>query len=305
MNKDNNKKANSLEEAIVGAIAFFDMFDFPLTDFEIWKFVNIRCDLADVKLALENLSGIENKNGFYFLRDRSEIVDVRLKRNIYTERKFKRARRIAKIFRFIPWIEMIAVSNIIGERNLKDESDIDFFIITENKKIWLTRFFCAGIAKILGMRPEKGNERDKICLNFYASEEVMNLSELMMDNDIYFRYWVVNLVPIYDIGDAYKKFIQANGWLKNCFPNWLPEENSGLVLKNKPSKFNLLNLFFGKFENKFKKLELKLMPPEMKEMMNKDTRVVVNDKILKLHVKDRRHEYRKRFLNKMSSLLSS
>ncbi|NIA18421.1 MAG: hypothetical protein GWO79_00915, partial [Actinobacteria bacterium] len=246
MNEVSEKNNYELEKAIVGAIAFFDMFNFPLTDFEIWKFINVKCNLFDVldifgeeeetKFPIGNL--VSRKNGFYFLKGRSGIIETRLKRYVYADRKFKLAMRVVKIFKLIPWIKMIAVSNVIGAHNLKDGSDIDLFIITEKEKIWLTRFFCITIAQLLGLRPKKGDTRDKICLNFYVSEEAMNLEGLMLHNqtatvgsgvpspansvDIYFVYWLVNLIPIYEVDNAYKKFIQANNWIKNYFPNWQP-----------------------------------------------------------------------------------
>ncbi|MFH1677749.1 MAG: hypothetical protein ABH888_02990 [Patescibacteria group bacterium] len=43
------------------------------------------------------------------------------------------------------------------------------------------------------------------------------------------------------------------------------------------------------------------MPRQLKEMANKNTKVVINDKILKLHVNDRRDKYRKAFLNNLKA----
>ena len=316
MNSFGKENDYNIKEAIVGAIAFFDMFDYPLADFEIWKFLltpnnakqrqtTLRevlyvlkkaMEIAETKSPIGDL--VSCKNGLYFLKGRSAIVNTRLKRYIYADRKFKLAMRVAKIFRLIPWIKMIAVSNVIGAHNLKDGSDIDLFIIAANKKIWLTRFFCVGIAQALGLRPKKGNERDKICLNFYVSEEAMNIEGLMLKErreDIYFIYWLANLIPIYEVDNAYKKFIQANHWIRNYFPNWRPARmERRRYVRGRESKFNLLNLF-NRFENQFKKLQLKLMPNNLKELMNKDTRVVVSDKVLKLHINDRRSEYKKNY----------
>ncbi|MFH0972736.1 MAG: hypothetical protein V1768_01930, partial [Patescibacteria group bacterium] len=57
----------------------------------------------------------------------------------------------------------------------------------------------------------------------------------------------------------------------------------------------------GKLEKCFKKIQLKIMPRQLKEMANKNTKVVINDKILKLHVNDRRDKYRKAFLNNLKA----
>ena len=140
----NNKKNIQNKEAIINEIirvlAFFDMFDHPLTWPELWRFLSIDCSMEKLKEVLDSrynlyanpslLDKIDKKNGFYFLAGREEIFETRRRRYNYTDRKFKRAIKITKIFRLIPWIRMVAIGNIIGTDNLKDKSDIDFFIIT-------------------------------------------------------------------------------------------------------------------------------------------------------------------------------
>ncbi len=362
MKTDNNEKL--LQKAIVRTVAYFDMFDYPMTDFEVWKFfyinVETHCNasLREVKNILNSMSlrgarflanrsgqaaqsrqgvlteiasprdgarndsaVLETKNGFYFLKGRQNIIRIRLDRYNLTDRKMKRALKIAKIYGLFPWIKLIAVSNIIGAHNLKDESDIDFFIIAEKGRIWLTRFFCAGIAKILGLRPSEGNSRDKICLNFYASEEAMGLEKFTLDFkgvghpigcptpigcDIYFIYWLANLIPIHEKGDMYKKFIQANGWLKSYLPNWQPVVAScRRTVKYRENKVYkaIVNLIFGWLEKILKNIQLKLIPKEIKELANKDSRVVIDDNILKLHVNDRREEYRKIWEDKVKAFI--
>lgn len=305
MNFEKENNNIDLQKAIARTVAYFDMFDFPMTDFEVWKFLSEKRDYVDVRNVLSGSTALETKNGFYFLKGRENIIRTRLDRYNFTDRKFKRALRMAKIYRIIPWVKMVAVSNIIGAHNLKDESDIDIFIISEKGKIWLSRFFTAGIAKVLGLRPSEKNSRDKICLNFYVSEEEMDLEKFMMGkDDIYFIYWLANLVIIYDKGGTYKKFIQVNDWLKNYLPNWQPNEMVArrFVKERKNLFFSFLfNFIFGSFEAIFKKIQLRKLPADIRELMNKDTRVVISDKVLKLHVKDRREEYRKRWEEKISN----
>lgn len=301
------KTENNIKEAIIKVIAFFDLFDYPVTVFEIWKLGYWDIGILEYWDIINLLNSgwpdniIESKNGFYFLAGRSSVIEVRMKRYNYTDKKIKRALLVAKLFKFIPWIKMIAVGNIIGSHNLKKKSDIDFFIITESGKIWITRFFCAGLMELLGLRPKEGDEQDKICLSFFVSEEAMDLQELTLGGaniDIYFVYWLAGLVPIYDKANTYKKFIQANNWLKKYLPNWQPIESAGRRdLGNGFSFFyyDLIDLLFGGLEKDVKKLQLKKLPSSLKNLMNKDTGVVINDQVLKLHVKDMRKEYRKKW----------
>jgi len=305
------KTEKSIAEAIVETIAFFDLFSYPLTGFEVWKYLSMKCELGEVleilggrmrggstpKLGVEPLLGIEEKNGFYFLAGREEIIRERMARYNYTDRKFKRAVLLARIFKSIPWIKMIAVGNIIGTHNLKKESDIDLFIITEENRVWLTRFFCILITKILGLRPKPENMQDKICLSFFISEEAMNLEKLMLPDgsDIYFIYWLAGLVPVYDKDGIYNKFIGANGWIKNYLPNWgAGEVNYRRDAGRSFSRFyrDVVDMFFGGLERRIKEIQLEIMPRQIKDIMNIDSRVVASDKIIKLHVNDRREEYR-------------
>lgn len=305
---NDKNKISEIREAIVKAVAFFDMFDYVLTDFEIWRMLGVKCEFIDVVKELENIgSAVENKNGFYFLPGREKNIIERLRRYNFADRKFKRAIFAAKIFRFIPWVKMIAVGNLIGAHNMKDGGDIDFFIIAEKKRVWIARFFCAGIAEILRLRPKDGNSRDKICLSFYASESAMDLSGLMMrqENDIYFIYWLAGLVPIYDVGGAYENFIKANRGILSNLPNWNPIIHLMQRLVKPFSRgfyHDLADLLVGGLEAKFQKAQIKLLPPKLKNLMNQGSRVVVNDEIIKLHANDRREEYAAKHKEKIKEL---
>jgi len=300
--EDKNNNVSLIKEAIVKTIAFFDLFDYPVTVFELWRFINIKCELNSVLSILQSRSDpialrvIGSLNGFYFLQGRSDIIRKRMERYNYTDRKIKKAILVARIFKFIPWIKMIAVSNIIGAHNLKNKSDIDIFIITEKDRVWLSRFFSTGLMKLLRQRPKQGDEQDKICLNFYLSSEDLDLKKFMMDNmDVYYIYWLANLVPIYNKVDTYQKLIKANNWLKHYLPNWkitktAYRRNSGKGLSD--FYYEVVDLLLGGLEQNLTNWQLRKLPRVLKDIMNQDTRVVIDDQVLKLHAKDRRQEYK-------------
>jgi len=375
MNSKYNKQ-NNIKEAIMEVVAFFDLFDYPLTGLELRRYLSVKCGLINIEKALESkifLEAIEEKNGFYFLRGRKEIIKTKMARYNYADKKFKKAMLVSRFFKIIPWIKMIAAGNLIGSHNLKKQGDIDLFIITKKNRVWMTRFFCAGFARLFGLRPTEKNTRDKICLSFFVSEDAMDLQGLMLSNrsseslspqeagqagdsdeaegkasfyralarvpaalaanlseakastpdlkvgrsnlgtvwqklkihDIYFIYWLAGLVPIYNKDDAYNEFIKANGWLKNYLPNWRPAKMSFRRDSGQGfSRFyeDVIDLLIGGAEKAVKKIQLKKMPEKLKISMNKDTRVVVNDDVLKLYTNDRREEYRKRWKEKLAEI---
>mgnify|MGYP006281599745 CR=1 FL=1 len=299
-----DKKNTQLKKAIIKLVAFFDLFDYPLTSGEVWRYLELSADYEKVKKALQSLDEkmLQSGQGFYFLKDREEIVEIRQRRFNYARSKIKRARRIARVFRCFPGVEMVAVSNIIGEYNLKKESDIDLLIITEKGKLWSVRFFTVLLTKLLGLRPKPGKEKDKICLSFFLTPACLNLDYLRLRKDIYFTYWMAGLEPVFNRNHAYENFIQANSWLPEELPNWKIKKENWLRKKNKFISF-FLNLFA--WESLWKKIQLSFMNPELKEKMNQDTCVVVSDSILKLHSRDRREYYREEFINKLTKYLKT
>ncbi len=306
---ENNNKIEEIKEAIYKTIVFFDIFSYPLTAFEIWQYASCKCDLFEIENVLSEIdqSKIESKDAYYFLKSRVGIIKTRARRYNYSDRKMKRAMRVSKIFKFIPWIKMIAIGNIIGSNNLKDGSDIDFFIVTNKKRIYLTRFFTTVITKFLLLRPRVNDVRDKICLSFYISEENVDLQSLHLKNkiDLYFVYWLANLMPIYQKNDFYKYFLKKNVWLKEFLPNWEPIFVSSHRDIGKGLSFvygEIVDLFIGGLEKELRSFQLKILPNELRQLMNVDTRVIINDGVLKLHVKDRRMEFLELFKEKIKFL---
>lgn len=307
---------NNLEKSIISTIAYFDVFNYPLTLVEIWKWLyqpsrwpgesDSLFNFLEIEKILEegNLlkSLVENRRGFYFLKGKSDLIELRQARYNLAERKFKKALRVAKIMKKFPGIKMIAVCNNLAWSNASEESDIDFFIITEKKKIWTARFFAAGFLKIFGLRPTKKSAKDKICLSFFVDEENLKLEKISIDEpDIYLIYWIAQLAPVYDEGGVYQKFLEANNWVKKYLPNFFGGElsdrrNAGSVGWTVPR--------FGFGEKFFRRMQIDAMPAGLKELSNKDSRVVVTDLMLKFHANDRRAGYKKKWEEKMVKLFN-
>ena len=308
MKQSDNK---TIKQSILKTIIFFDLFNYPLTDMEILRYLDLKCDYEDLKGELSNMTDIlENKNSMYFLKGRSEIYEIRMKRYNYADRKFRRAKLIAKIFKFIPWIKMIAIGNIIGSENLKDDSDIDFFIITEKNRIWISRLFTVFIIKVLNLRPQENNSRDKICLSFFISEEDLNLKRFMIKDDFknqdsYFLFWLADLFPIYNPHNLYEKLIDTNTWIYNSLPNWFIL--SSVLKRNAGKSFSFfyrdfVDMLCGGLEGVFKKKQLKIMPESITCILNSDTRVIADNTAIKLHVNDRRKYYNSLFQERVQNL---
>ena len=202
-------------------IVFFDLFDYPLTALEVFNHLEQKFSLVDINDVLASLSEIlGNKYGFYFLKNRDSLVELRQHRYNYSVRKIKIAHRYARVFSFLPFVKVITLANVIGAHNMRNEGDIDLFIISASKRLWLTRFFCAGLAKILNKRPTQAIKKDKLCLSFYISNDNLNLDELKIEpNDPYFDYWLKTMVLLYNKEEHYENFLAANNLINGSISN--------------------------------------------------------------------------------------
>ena len=82
---------------------------------------------------------------------------------------------MAKIFNFLPFVEMIAICNSLAFANSHDNSDIDFFIIGKKNRLWLDQLLSVAIIKFLNLRPKPNNTKNKICLHFFLSARIFSI----------------------------------------------------------------------------------------------------------------------------------
>jgi len=293
----------NIDREILKVLAFYDVFEFPLTGLEIHKNLGVKAGFGETHQVLDNLKNnfiIKEKDGYYFLPPK-ETAGKRKARFLISFSKLQRAKKIAWLLSYFPFIRFIGLCNSTGYFNANEASDVDFFIIARNKHIWTARFFAVFFLKIFNLRPSLKTNKDKICLSFLISEDGLDISNVALaGGDPYFYHWFSWIMPLY--GEKFwKKFIAGNGWIKNHLPNFL--EQRGLIVKKfSPAKMILEKIFLSPhWETLFRKIQLRLMPKELKEaaVLRTDKSVVISDKMLKFHLIDRRSEYREKYYKKI------
>jgi len=231
---------NDLEKSILATLAYYDVLDRPLTGWEIFKYLirikNIK--LINILDVLENSSElnklINQKNGFFFLKNREVIIKERIERNKIASRKWKKARRIIKLFQVIPFIRMVAISGSLAMDNTKENSDIDLLIITKTGRIWTCRGLITVFSHLIGKRRHGNLTKDRICLNHYLTEKSLKIPY----KSLYNAQTYSHLISVLEIKDnLYKKFQKSNKWINN-YLSFYPVEEKGYLRKIK------LNYFF-------------------------------------------------------------
>ncbi len=288
-------EVNKNFSAVLDPVIFLDIFDYPPTAYEISYYLDSKFPLAEVVLALEELvvkGVIQENQGFYFLPNRQEIIGIRQARYNYSCAKLKIARRFSRLFSWFPGVIAVAAANFIGRHNLRLGSDIDFFVITKPGKIWLSRLYCAGLAKILNRRPTNRKKKDKICLSFYIAADQLDISVLALPTeDPYFYYWQRGLVPLYNYQNTWENFLQANKL--SASPGITESTN------------NIHSVKMSRGEKLAKKLQLKIMSPALLAARENSDGVVITDSVLKLYLGDRRRYFTSIFKDKKHEIFTT
>ena len=231
---------NLLEKSILATIAYYDVLDCPLTGFEVFKYLinplhiiaqsgfgqNLELEpvknisYLDVLNNLKNLSHplrsearyIDEHNGFYFLKNRKEIFKTKIERQKISDQKWRKTRKIICWLQIIPYLRLVAISGSAALSNARKNSDIDLLIIAKHKRIWTVRFFLTLFIHLIGKRRHAKKTKDRLCLNHYVTDQSLKINF----PSLYNAQTYAHLIPVLEVEqDIYKKFQQANKWIKD------------------------------------------------------------------------------------------
>lgn len=292
-----------LERSLLETISYFDLFDYPLTIPELWRYA-WQCPagitLGEVHSAVQTMPELEVHAGMVCLAGRAEIIQTRDERYLESERKFRKRRWFLWLLSTLPGVQAICIVNTLAYHNVRTDSDIDLLIIAQPHKIWSTRFFSTALAKLFGLRPDVHSAKDAVCLSFYITSDALDLTKLnLSDHDVHQAYWLTQIRPVYDPNNFVQKIWEANPWVKSLLPNAQAVElHSNRMITE--TFFQKLCHVVGKlllWEWFWKKIQLMVLPKQLKDLSGPaETAVVVlSDSLLKFHTHDPRPELEKKW----------
>lgn len=211
--------------AISRTLIYSDIFDFPLTKEEIWRFlISANINRASFEKALTESPPEfppvkwEHEKGFYFLSGRREIVKERIKRKKESQKKITLAKKIIQKLSLIPTVLFIGISGGLALENADEKDDIDLFVIASKGNLWITRLLLVFLLKLMGQYRGRGKkESQKICLNMLIDEKALAFERDR--RNVYTAHEIVQLKPIFDRNNTYNKFLFVNKWVEEFMPN--------------------------------------------------------------------------------------
>lgn len=232
-----------LADAIVEAVAYADVFDYPLTAQEIHRYLprlatpgsQVKAILDDGRLVPERLA---HAQGYFMLPGRTAIVETRRRRAQAAAALWPKGIHYGHLIARLPFVRMVAVTGALAVDNSHPDDDLDYLVVTERGRLWLCRALVIGLVRLARRRG------DVICPNYFLSEHALELEA----HDLYTAHELAQMVPLsgYPI---YARMRALNRWVYGYLPNatgtprevtapppasWFPQSAAEALLRTPP-----------------------------------------------------------------------
>ena len=243
---------SDLRNSILATLIYYDILDFPLTLFEVNKYLinpnrlsgNPILEIISLGQVADELDKLVNggfvgsKNGFYFLPGRDALYELRIEREKIAAQKWKKFLRIAKWFQAVPYLRAVLASGSLAINNTGHESDFDVLSVAKSGRLYTCRIFLCLAASLFRARRTRYERSapDKFCFNHYITDGNLNIKH----ESLYNAQTYANLKPILVDNGIFSRFYVENIWLNKYLYNFKPAEE--FVLRKVSSNFFLLSI---------------------------------------------------------------
>ncbi len=191
-----------------------------------------------------------NREEYYTLRGREEIVETRKRRAEVASQLWPRAMRYGRLIASLPFVRMVAVTGSLAMSNTDEGKDIDYLIVTAPNHLWTCRALALLVARLAKL------EGVNLCPNYLITTNRLELNE----RSLYVAHELAQMIPLSGM-EIYDEMRRLNDWMLDYLPNSLmvPELPDCVKLVQKHSSIqNVLEILFRlPFANWFENWERK------------------------------------------------
>lgn len=280
------------EEGIIKILAFFHVLGRGVTTIELTRLQNNSVsETMRVCASLAITGRVYVQDGFWHL------FGCERKKNVQDDpshNMWRRVKKLIPLFAINPFIEAVAVANSLPMHTVKEDSDIDLFIVCKKNRLYLARFFLVTLLKILRLRP--GETRNApVCASFFVDSAYTDYGRLAITDDIYLSHWVSSLIWVYDPKSRGKEVMHALVPLTAQFELSAFYETKQFSSPTFTKFFcALLRSFDSLFLERFvRMMQLYFLPQSLQDaIIAQHSGVAIDAYIFKTHLHDRRALFR-------------
>lgn len=288
-----------LEDAIISTLNYFNLFKRPLNTEEIYSFLTKQTDVKRLQLVLNEMVScglIFEHSGHYMLVDNKEFVTERERGKKRADILLDKAIDSVNLISKFPFVSAVCISGSLSKGYANAQSDIDLFIITDKKRLWICRTLLHLYKKLTFF----WGKEHSYCMNYFIDESKLCIEE----QNIFTATELATLLPVYNV-EKHRELIYANKcWLVKTLPNisWNSDMIVASIEKSTARRIvepfinilapSLLNLSLMHLTDKLWRLKWRRKKYPMKDYdLAMKTRWYVS--------KNHPHNYQKRVLNQL------
>ncbi|WP_207513469.1 hypothetical protein [Longitalea luteola] len=213
------------DQSILKALAYFDIFNYPLTREEIFHFLDQQVEMHSIEPVLQRLVNDQRLfqlGDFYSLQPDPALCTRRTDGNHKAAQLLRTAYRVGRFLYQFPFVRGIGISGSLSKNFADNETDIDFFVITRSNRLWLARTFMHLFKKLTFIT----GHQHWYCMNYYIDEDALRIEE----QNIFTATELITLLPVCGNGTM-DRFYNQNNWTVEYFPNQAVTRQSMLMAR--------------------------------------------------------------------------
>lgn len=238
-----DRTLSAVDEQIICTLLYYDIFNYPLKPEEIFRF--LRVSSRDESVILLRLNYLKDQGlvfqfgNFCSLKNNNAAIERRLKGNREAEKYLVLAQKQAMLISKFPFVRGVLASGSLSKGYMDENSDLDFFIITSPKRLWISRTLLVMYKRIFLF-----NSHKHFCVNYFVDEDHLQIEE----KNLFTATELATVIPLYG-SQQYEDLHKANIWLRNFFPNYTKRNANGVPASKlsfgKRLIEKILNIFFA------------------------------------------------------------
>jgi hypothetical protein len=293
------------ELAIIKVIAYYDVFNYPVTKKEILENLFDSVTESTLENSISNLIQkkiIKTQDDFYFAQHfDTKFINQRIEANQLAQIMLPLARKYSARISKFPFIKGVFISGGLSKNYFHQQSDIDYFIITTKNRLWLCRTIFIFYYKLLSIK-----KKEFFCLNYFISEADLTIP----DRNQFVATEIATLMPMVNY-DLYVQFLQTNNWYTSYFPQMpIRSSQESTPLKKYVVKSFIEYLFSGfighKVDDMLLRLTVKHWRKKFSHMKQEDFGLQIRSRkhVCKHHTKGYQNKVLEKWHNTIDSILA-
>jgi hypothetical protein len=200
------------ELAIARSVIYASLFDYPLTLDQLHQTL-IESDqtpseiFATYRDSARLHAIVDYQDGFFFPAGREDLIAERRHREARSRAFLQHYRPVLRLITAVPFTRMVALSGSVAHLNLERGGDLDLFVVTRGRRVWMVTVAVLLITKLL-------RRRRVVCVNFILADTHLTIDQ----QDLFTANQVIHLKPLVG-ADVLDEFVAANPFVRQFYPN--------------------------------------------------------------------------------------